>query len=146
MGCVSKTSRPVRQSRVVLFSLADRKVVQAVSETEKSEYVLTGDDFEGLGPAIEDLVVHFEGNNYTVNDKLQVEVVLQKRFVGANWVDGGTLLSATSDPEYAISLPFANRGAFGVHSRIVLRAFLASGGAVGRAGEVSVVVAVRFFE
>ena len=123
-ACRGKT--PIRRTEgtaaVAVFTLAERMVFQAVSETQKSDYILTDEAFMNLGPGVQDIVVHAEGTAYQDTDKLQYEIVLQRRFVGAEWIDAPTpILAGSPNPEYRISTPFGNRQAFGVHSRLVLR-------------------------
>ena len=108
---------------VVLFDLIENETVQAVSDTEKTQVVLTGEDFEPVGPGTEDIVVHVECTN--AGAQLRYDVMLQRRFKDGRWLDAGAAVLSGVDPntagnEYMISAPFSDRADLGMKVRLVL--------------------------
>lgn len=65
-GCASRP--PLRlPGNILLFNLLERETIAALSVGANvwDQRVITGEAFERLGPALEDLVVHVEMRNTT---------------------------------------------------------------------------------
>lgn len=115
--------------------------------------MLTGPDFESIGPMIEDIVIHAETNN--LSSQFEYRVAVQRRFRNGDWTpapgaigSGELVLSLQSADGYAItSTPFNDRSKFGYRTRLVLQyhSKQTGGGAVGANAELNLVAAVRFF-
>ena len=148
-----RNSRMMAQGRSILatqvFVLARQEVFVATATSTSGlydEYVLTSADFEGLGPYVEDLVLHVDGSNFT-ND-LEYDAVLQYRFANGSWNESATtLLSVQNSVGYVISPAFSDRAALGMRIRIVLRCNIGAGGSAGstQRGTFNVAVAVRYY-
>lgn len=136
-------------SPVLLFVLLDSETVVAsvVSDSAWEERVITGADFQSLGPGVQDIVIHHEGANR--QGSFEWKVGIQRRLSGA-W--GPTVIGAsdevvpsTTADGYSISAPYTDRARLGVQIRLVLlyRATAIGGGAVGDRQMLSLTAAVR---
>lgn len=129
----------------VVLDLCDEQVFTATSLVGNSafdEYVLTGDDFASLGPAIVDIVIHAEGLNFS--PQFSYDVVLQYRYKYGNWATVSLFAAIQTTGAYVISLPYATRASFGMDCRLVLRTQVASGTATQK-GNLSISAAVRLY-
>jgi hypothetical protein len=153
MDCTQRNRRNAGIQRsagtapVVIFDCLNNETVQAVSDTEKTQIVLTGPDFAEVGPALDDLIAHVECTNFGTN--IKYDVVLQKRYKDGPSIDAGSPLlngiAPSTDPSYQISTPFADRQQFGMQIRLVLRVYYTASGSVGERADFSVAVAARFY-
>jgi len=117
---------------------------QSRSDQQFDDIVLTDSEFASIGPAIQDIVVHAEGQNFT--GAFRYKISLQSRYRNGPWSSTDLLPNSTSE-QYQISTPFDNRQAFGVETRIVLRLSVdtAGSGNVAESGVLNITAAVRFF-
>lgn len=131
----------------MLFKLAQDEVFTATSLVGNGsfdEYVLTGDDFEVLGPAALDVITHSEGTNFSSN--FTYDLVLQYKFEGGSWQTATpNLLALKSDGNYYIGGPFADRAKLGMKIRIVLRTQVSAGSTATQKGNLTTSAAVRLF-
>lgn len=104
-------------SEVILLSLLTTETVVAslVSDSAWEERVVSGADFERLGPGIQDLVTHFEGTNRQGN--FEWKIVMQRRLDNA-WTP--TTFGAQDEvvpsvivDGYTIAPPYADRARLG---------------------------------
>ncbi len=108
-----------------------------------NEYVVTGEEFERLGPAIQDIVIHAEGSNFTSN--FSYDVVLQYKYELGNW-STVSLLGIQTGTTYVISTPFVDRVKLGMRIRVLIRTQITSvGGATPQTGTLNVTAAVRLY-
>lgn len=131
----------------MLFKLAQDEVFTATSLVGNGafdEYVLTGDDFEGLGPAAIDIITHSEGSNFSAN--FTYDLVLQYKFEGGSWQTATpNLLALKSDGNYYIGTPYNDRTKLGMRIRIVLRTQVSAGSTATQKGNLTISAAVRIF-
>ncbi|MFT7520999.1 MAG: hypothetical protein ACI9MC_003150 [Kiritimatiellia bacterium] len=105
---------------------------------------LTGPEFVHLGPAIEDIVVHVEATDMSASFRYNIGI--QHRFTSGAWSTPVKLFSTdNTSTGYNISPIFNNRGEFGVQTRLVLMTNVVTSGAAGESADLSIAVAVRFF-
>lgn len=140
---------------VVMVTLLERTVVSAltVSDTAWDQMVLTDESFEGLGPSIQDIVVHADLRNVT--GTFECRVVLQRKFMDSDWtpVPGSisasdVVMAAASADGYATLAVFNDRTRLnGAKIRLILQYHAKStgGGAVGNKAEVTLGCALRFY-
>lgn len=132
---------------VRVFELIESEVVQTTTLQANGfdELVLTDESFEGLGPSIQDLVMHLEVTNASAS--FACRVVLQYRYDNGPWkTDNSTLvlgLQTTSD--YFIGTAYNDRTKLGRRIRLLLQTCVATGGTVTQRGAVTASVAARFF-
>jgi len=116
-----------------------------ISTTAYDLHELTGPELLELGPAIQDLVIHVEASNMTAN--FNYNIGIQHRFISGAWSTPTPLfLNDITSDGYQISDPFSDRREFGMQTRIVLMANVTAGGAAGQSADLSIAVAVRFFD
>jgi len=135
-----------------VFDICKAQTFQALrddvgSSSQWTQDVLTGPEFEALGPALDDIVVHAEGRNFQNN--YAFEVVLQYRYDEGPWDDSASsvVIAKHSTQDYDVSAPFADRQYLGRRKiRLVLRSTYTTGGASGARGDLSLSVACRFFD
>ncbi len=155
MGCNDMPTRGqpritgARNGANLIFTLASAEVFPATALVAGglfNEYVVTGDDFERLGPAIQDIVVHAEGSNFTPN--YSYDVVLQYKYDLGNWttITGATqlILLQTATP-YVIGTAFGDRTKLGLRLRILIRTQITAGSTNSQSGTLSATAAVRLY-
>lgn len=108
---------------------------------------LTDEEYEGDGPAIEDIVAHAEGDNFTSH--FSYRVVLEYKFRNGGWntVTSPLLIPGQSTPSgepYVIGAVFNDRAKLGIRIRVSLQFQVASGGSGTHSGNVSVSIATRY--
>ncbi len=138
--------RAPMNTSVMVFELAEDQLFAAnclVAGGAFDEYVITDAQFAALGPALQDLVVHAEGVNFSAN--FSYKVVLQYRYRLGAWQDGGTLLSLQTSGTYVISTPFTDRTKFGREVRLVLQTQVTAGGSVQQRGSMNLSVAAHVY-
>jgi hypothetical protein len=140
----------LRMSTVVIFDLCEDRVFESTSPVGQNlwdDFVLTGAEFEDLGPLIEDIVIHSEGSNFTAN--YSYRVVLQYKFRNGPWQDADSsavvLQALQTSGNYVISTPYSTRTKFGMKIRIVLQTQIVTGTTNVQKGNLTVSAAVRFF-
>lgn len=160
MNALRGTSRlGLRSTRVpgdvVMITLLERSVVAAltVSDTAWDQLVLTDESFEGLGPGVQDLVVHADLRNTT--GTFECRVVLQRKHMDSDWTPapasigaGDVVLAVVGADGYAPIAVFNDRTRLNAAKiRLVLQyhAKATGGGAVGNKAELSLSVALRFY-
>lgn len=129
----------------LLYELCEDRVFAAttlVGAVAYDEYVLTGEEFASMGPAIVDVVVHAEGLSFSSN--FTYDVVLQYKYKYGAWTSV-PLLTLQSSGTYAISSPYTTRSSFGMQCRIVLRTQVSAGSSATQHGTLSVSAAVRLY-
>lgn len=132
-------------SSVILLDLTRDRVFSATSPVASAlfdEHVLTGAEFESLGPGIQDIVVHAEGDNFTANFTYQIG--LQFRFRNGPWTTVN-VLPLQSSGAYAISSPFTDRTKLGMRVRLVLQTQVSAGTSNPQHGNLNLAAAVRMF-
>lgn len=129
----------------IMFDLALDRVFSATSPAGSifDEFVLTGQDFEALGPGIADIVIHAEGDNFTANFSYQVG--LQYRYRNGPWATAAVLPNQTSGA-YVISSPFNDRSKLGMRIRLVLQTQITGVVVVPQHGNLNLCAAVRIFQ
>lgn len=123
-----------------------------MSDTAWDTLVLTGEDFEFLGRAIEDIVIDAEARDLT--GLFEYRVAVQQKFRDGEWqpaasaITAAELLLGTQSAEgYTVGTEFNDRQKLGYRTRLILQYHAKStgGGAVGDSASLSVSAAVRFF-
>jgi hypothetical protein len=143
------TRRGQRQSLLstLVFDLCDEQPFQATSPVASAlfdEYVLTDEEFEGLGPSLVDLIVHAEGTNFTAN--FSYDVVLQYKFRNGAWTTVATsLVALQTATTYVIGSTYSDRAKFGMRIRLVLRTQIVTGTSNPQHGALTVSVAARLY-
>ena len=148
MGCEKKATAVAGGfSGVVLFNLLDNETVVAsvVGDNDWEERVLTGPDFEQLGPGIDDLTVHYEGGNRQGN--FEWRIVMQRRlsqgWVPTTFAATDEVVSEVTTDGYTIAPPYNERAALGVNVRLVLQYHSKTGGSVGDRQTLTIGAAAR---
>lgn len=127
-------------------------IAATVSDTAWDTLELTGDDFEYLGRAIQDIVVDVEMRSAPAT--FEFRVCVQRRFRNGDWTPGlGSLTSSEvligpqTGEGYYVSSAFSDRARFGYRTRLILQYHARStgGGVVGNSAQMSISAAVRFF-
>lgn len=137
--------RPGGLAAVAIYDLCEDQLFSATSLVAGGlfdEYVLTGKDFESIGPGLADLVIHAEGDNFTGNFSYQV--ALQYRFKNGPWQTVNVLALQTAGT-YVISTPFTDRSKLGMRIRLVLQAQVSAGSTYAQHGSLTISAAARFF-
>lgn len=135
----------IRGTSVLTFLSCDRQTFTAYSNATWTEYVLTDEGYAQLGPSIQDIVAHVDGEAFDADFKYKL--VVQRSFRGSNWEDatsGDLLGPQTAEGYKSNGTPFSNRADIGLRTRVVLRTQQAQAGAP-QSGTLSVVLAVRVF-
>lgn len=110
-----------------VISLVEREMYRTtVTGGDWDPYVISGEEFSRLGPALVDLVMHGEGEAFHVNFRYRVK--LQVRLSDGVWEDpGGSPVyvfgsagTPISSPTYQISDVFTDRKKLGIQNRLVL--------------------------
>ena len=130
---------------MVIYDLCEDQPYSATSLVAGGlldEYVLTGKDFESIGPGVQDLVIHAEGDNFTANFTYQV--ALQYRFKNGPW-QSATVLALQTAGTYVIGTPFTDRSKLGMRIRLVLQTQVSAGGVSAQHGNLTIAAAARFF-
>ena len=136
-------------SEVILFDLLENETVVAtvVSDSAWEERIISGEDFEKLGPGIQDIVTHYEGQNRQGNFewKLVAQRQLSNAWVPTTFAAADEVVPSVTGDGYNIAAPYSDRARLGVKTRLVLqfRATQTGGGAVGDRQMLSITVAVR---
>ena len=137
--------RPGGLAAVVLYDLCEDQPFTATSLVASGlfdEFVLSGRDFESIGPGVQDLVIHAEGDNFTGNFSYRVS--LQYRFKNGPWQTAVVLALQTSGV-YVISNPFTDRSKLGMRIRVVLETQVTAGSSSAQHGNLTISAAARFF-
>ncbi len=134
----------VRGSSVLTIECCDRHTFVANTNGVWSEYVITDDSYAQLGPSIQDIVPHVDGEDF--GTYFSYKLVVQRSFRGSNWTDAtsGDLMSPTTTTGYKTASAFTNRQEIGLRTRVVLRTQLSQAGDP-TSGTLSVTLAVRVF-
>ena len=133
----------------LVFTLCEEQVFQATAPVAPvglfDEYVLTDEEFLGLGPGEVDIILHSEGTNFTSH--FTYEIILQFKYKSGKWTDAiPKLLALQPTGDYVIGDPFADRKKLGVAIRIVLRTQVAAGAAAPtHHGTLNITAAVRLY-
>jgi hypothetical protein len=127
---------------VLWFDLATERTfeaTQAIGGTPAyNEYILTGAEFESLGPYIQELMIHTEGRDFSAN--FSYDLILQYRYDNA-WVSQSLLTAFVTTTTYTIT-QYTTRTKFGKNMRLVLRTQINSGSTIQQ-GILSLGIAAR---
>lgn len=141
------TTMKAVSDKFIWFDLCVGEVFEAtrqVASSEFNKYPFDVPSLLHLGGAIEDIVVHAEGTNFT--SKFTYLVVLERRFTNVGWVENdGTLLSLVSATGYNIGSAFSTRSKFGRLIRPALYTQVGTSGSGTHYGELSLSLGVRLF-
>jgi hypothetical protein len=144
-GSATSGSLRVRGSSILTIVCCDRETYTAYSNNAWTEYVVTDDAYAQLGPAIQDIMPHVEGE--AIETDFKYKLVVQRSYRGGSWVDAGSgdLLAAQTTEGYKTATnPFTNRADIGLRTWVVLRTQLVNAGDP-KSGTLSITLAVRLF-
>lgn len=96
-------------------------------------------DLAGIGPAVEDLVIHAYGRSFSAN--FTYRVTAQKSYDGVDWTNfAAAILPSTTAAGNTISNPYTTRTDLGLHLRLLLEV---SDNGAKQVGALSVTLAIR---
>lgn len=147
MGCeVVQVRSMASQPAVMVIECARERVfrTQSIQSNSADEYVLTGQELESLGPALQDIVVHSECSDITQNFSYKFQ--LQWKYNNGGWQSVDLSPFSTSGG-YTITVPFADRTTFGIRVRVVMLCFVEAGGSgdVVEQATMNISVAARLY-
>lgn len=143
MGC--GTSRAISPGRgtspVVELVLATDEQFMVTGTTYQDHIV--GPVVQGIGPHLEDIVVHARGRSFSSNFRYKVR--MQWSYDADDWQPGTPvdLLGEQSITTPVISTPYTTRTNFGIYIRFLIS--VVSGDTGTANGNLSVTVALRLF-
>lgn len=141
------TRRSSMQSSVIMFDLCEEEIFASnslVTTPAFDEFVLTGTDFESIGPSLQELLIHAEGSNFTAN--FSYRVLLQYRYRNGPWQSGATLpLGLQTSATYLIGAPYTDRTTFGRCIRLLLQTQITAGSTLQQRGGLTISAAARVF-
>lgn len=132
-----------------VYQLTDRQIFVTSANgaiPDWDAYVITDSTFEDTGPAIVDMILHTEGENFAGN--FQYRIRLEVKLQDGTWGNppGGSLVIAGpyTSAVYQISAIFVDRTKLGIRSRLVLEVNN-SGAATPVSGRLTIHAAVRYY-
>lgn len=135
-----------RHTSALVFQLCEDQVFEATStnnDGDWDDYVITGAEFAQLGPALQDLVMHSEGSNFSAD--FQYRVILQYKYKNGPWLDATPIVvqAIQSTDAYKVSASFSDRTKFGMTIRLVLQTQVGGAATKTQKGNLTIGVAVR---
>ena len=138
-GCSAAPVMRSGASPVMEVELCADRLFVATSASD--ETTIVGPVLEGVGPQIQDIVVHARGRSFTANFDYQVE--LQWSYDGETWATYILLFYSESTEAPVIGPVKADRSKFGRRLRFVIR--VKGAASETNQGSLSVMAALRLF-
>jgi hypothetical protein len=125
--------------KILMIELCDERAFTTLGSGAYANSIV-GPQLKGVGPFVEDLVVHANGRNFSTNFKYKI--IGQYSYDGETWTTfAGDLLSEQTTTGAKISSAYSTRTDFGL--RIRFKIGVNDTGAAKETGTLSVTIAVK---